>query len=1363
MTNVFDKQYLLDVKKKKDALVSRLQNLAKELASIEQGPAQHQKIRDIIPVLSSPDFVKHKDRDVKLLVAVGLVDILRIAAPDPPVPDARIKDIFALFGEQLRTLVQPDSDGYARAFHILEMLAVVKSFLIVTESPEDDLMTNLINSLFAALVPAHGHKVQQYVLEIIAGSIEEVEYIPQSVLDSVLMHLVTKSDDNSAQYAMARSVVVRAADKLQPYIGDFLNDHLSGKRSTTSELTDHVYELIFELSQCAPSTLLTVLPNFANELKQDDLDLRCQAVKLLGRIFEEPQSSIAATNNTLWHEYLQRFVDKDTQVRHEMICHAGRIVEHHSALASELLAQLNQRLLDPDDKLRRETVMSICQIATKNLAAVSKDVLESVGARLSDKKFVVRKETLKQLSALYSSCLKNQGETVLDDDEELAAKLAWIPSKVISNYAVPAAPVDEQYLKFQIEKLLDEQLLPTGSVEVRSRALVRLYVRLDSAAKDALLRLWRDKRVYQADVQKFILAHEQKEGVEQAIKILARLPDPTGGEAADHLNQLQELKDKKIFKLLSSLADPTTKYADIAAAKPDIAKRIGSKNTLLNYVQPLMLKLAMTTICKEGIPVIFRTVQDREDDSLSSAALGLLVEVAKQFPSLFTESHDAILALISSEDSSIVEGGLQLLMKTSLALPASAKRTCVSQLRKLASEGDVSQTKLAVRALIALPDTERDVAALAKELKGDLKDSSSRLTPALKAFVQLAGFAKVVFADFADAVLKYVANDVLGSKASKLITAEAKATGVQLLGRFLSSVGSQAEADSANVQIAFKTLASLLKTRGVSDGKSSKQAECETVYLSAVHATLRIARHAQWDNQLSGHVFHDVAAAAFHHADHVRRDVLQKCGKGLASKWLQAKYMTLLAILAADSDAEIKHQAKLFLAHVIRQRRLYLQQRDDLSISSPQGAVLLPEYALLVLVHVLAHSVWDDDDKESSIKEAIRYLSPFLDQTLANVDNFSFIVNIVSDIKLHDDAFREGSRTAIFAIAELVLLLVKHKSVGKHVAQLPAGTRIFLPKRFYVKRQEDDGKREENETKVLLKSYLPEGFSLDKVSGTTPKKSTPSKKLVAESGDEDSDESGPRRKAVVNKSPKRKSAKQLTLTGDVADVPDVKVKKPARKAKKAAIVEDSDDEAPEPMKKPQLTKGGKRKSAQAPVSEGEQEDEVDPSEKRVRAKTARKSAAADEEETDAKSKAAPAQPSKAGRKRKSAAAESAAAPAPPASRKRKSADDTDAGPAKSPKVAVPKKGEAAASTPEAGSADDIKSPVRKRKAPAAAAASKAKRATKEKVAPVKEIVNPVSPKSPAKRTGKAKPSRDDLEMKDTVEELQETHRVTRRR
>jgi len=72
-------------------LLRRLESLAKELRSLEQEEVERDSLLTAAADLASQQLVGHKDRGVKAWAACGLVDILRLCAPDAPYTGKELK------------------------------------------------------------------------------------------------------------------------------------------------------------------------------------------------------------------------------------------------------------------------------------------------------------------------------------------------------------------------------------------------------------------------------------------------------------------------------------------------------------------------------------------------------------------------------------------------------------------------------------------------------------------------------------------------------------------------------------------------------------------------------------------------------------------------------------------------------------------------------------------------------------------------------------------------------------------------------------------------------------------------------------------------------------------------------------------------------------------------------------------------------------------------------------------------------------------------------------------------------------------------------------------------------------------------
>ncbi len=86
------------------------------------------------------------------------------------------------------------------------------------------------------------------MLDVLAACLSELEVIPPSLLDAILLGLLPEAKAESpASYQLTQLFVSRAYAALYQPATAFINAVLTGKGGGGSELEEHVYHLIYEL------------------------------------------------------------------------------------------------------------------------------------------------------------------------------------------------------------------------------------------------------------------------------------------------------------------------------------------------------------------------------------------------------------------------------------------------------------------------------------------------------------------------------------------------------------------------------------------------------------------------------------------------------------------------------------------------------------------------------------------------------------------------------------------------------------------------------------------------------------------------------------------------------------------------------------------------------------------------------------------------------------------------------------------------------------------------------------------------------------------------------------------------------------
>lgn len=143
--------------------------------------------------------------------------------------------------------------------------------------------------------------------------------------------------DNPAAYQLAFAVLRRITSIILIPISTFLNRILVGSSNETigrsgSELTEHIYSLLYELHRVSPELLSRVIPNLCLQLQVEEEDIRMKAVKLLGSLFASSHAEYAKEFSRNFRDYLSRFNDLSPEIRLEMVENCTVILQNKTSL-----------------------------------------------------------------------------------------------------------------------------------------------------------------------------------------------------------------------------------------------------------------------------------------------------------------------------------------------------------------------------------------------------------------------------------------------------------------------------------------------------------------------------------------------------------------------------------------------------------------------------------------------------------------------------------------------------------------------------------------------------------------------------------------------------------------------------------------------------------------------------------------------------------------------------------------------------------------------------------------------------------------------------------------------------------------------
>jgi len=375
-----------------DELIRRLKVLATTFQSMGQEENAYDEYVPVCLHLAEEGFLHHTSRDVRLLVACCLADILRIYAPEAPYKDQeQIKIIFKFLIGQLEGLKDPKDAAFKRYFYLLENLAYVKSFNMCFDLDDaQEIFCSLFELIFSIVNDEHSAKVKSFMLDVLCPLISECDTVSNELLNIILGNIVEPIKTSKKNtYQLAKDLIIKCSETLEPYIQNFFNQVLiCGKDESNLFISQKVYDLIYELNHICPLILISVIPQLEYKLKSSDEAERVSSVSLLAKMFSEKGSSLAVNHAPLWQAFLGRFNDICVPIRIKCVQYSMHFLLNHTELREDIVDTLRLRQHDGEENVRFEVVKAIVATAKLDFGVVSENehLLNYVKERTLDKK-----------------------------------------------------------------------------------------------------------------------------------------------------------------------------------------------------------------------------------------------------------------------------------------------------------------------------------------------------------------------------------------------------------------------------------------------------------------------------------------------------------------------------------------------------------------------------------------------------------------------------------------------------------------------------------------------------------------------------------------------------------------------------------------------------------------------------------------------------------------------------------------------------------------------------------------------------------------------------------------------------------------
>nr|XP_009764548.1 PREDICTED: sister chromatid cohesion protein PDS5 homolog A isoform X5 [Nicotiana sylvestris] len=999
----------------KDTLVNLLKQANRAFAGLKQSESLKSVIKPLSSSLVKHSLLLHKDKDIRLLVGICFCEIIRVLAPDPEFTDAVSRqDIFRLLVNIFAELDDTKNPYFSLRVQLLETVAKLRFCLIMLDIGCEDLVKKLFKNFFTVLREHHPPSMVSAVVSIMSQILEEKmkekmqekerssselltfeKKVSEPLLDVVLQNLLKEAKGASrASHQLAVSVIEKCSEKIEDIVSGFLRSCILNRDAVQSEIKEYYHDIIYEIFQCAPQMLLSVIPSLMNELLTDQVDVRIKALGLMKRIFSLPGNHFAQDYHQLFVEFLNRSCDKSAEVRLiTLSCAKAFYMTNPSAKESlKVLAALQDRLLDSDDRVRSEAVTVMCDLARHKLKSNTHELITLVAERLRDKKVSVRKKALKKLLELYQEYCTQCAAAIMDFN----AHFEQIPCKILM------LCYDRDCKEFKpqrMEIVLADSLFPGSlSVEDRTRHWVFMFSLFTPCHLKALNAILSQKLRLRNELQVYLtLCNKDKEEVSEEVekkmkmsivKMSASFEDTT--KAQDCFRKLDMVKNSRIFNLLGKLLNEQ-KTEDAQTTRDNLLREIGDKNPHAEFLQLLSMKCSFNLFGSEHVCCILRHLADDRfrNKHLEDSSVQLLLTILSAFPSLLRGLETEFQLLLSKEIIPFNERLIQILAKEGSHMLINLG-DIYPFLEKVCLEGRRVQSKLAVSAIAALMSPSEQ--SLSKELCKKLVDSlhlGKQLPTVLQSLGCLAQHSVLAFQVHEEVVTRYIIEEIFqlnygamledpnlleNASSECSVSCQLKIFGLKTLVR--SFLPHQSAAVSRPINFLLDIILEMLQKGDFYGGSiSSSDSDKTHIRLAAAKSVLQLSR--RWDSLISPQLFRCTVLTA-------KRLFVKKVQKLLREHKIPCRYACAFPFAATDSPEDLQQISLKYMEEFVQE---YGNTARINQISTMPGHVTgLPVYVVVFLIHILAHDPNFPTADHHDANFCVQFFSPLVFSLQALVD-----------------------------------------------------------------------------------------------------------------------------------------------------------------------------------------------------------------------------------------------------------------------------------------------------------------------------------------------------------------------------------------
>ncbi|XP_042393819.1 sister chromatid cohesion protein PDS5 homolog A-A-like isoform X1 [Zingiber officinale] len=1067
----------------KDALVKLLKDAEVALSKLNQSSSLQISLGPLTNSLSHINLLQHKDKEVKLLVAVCLSEIMRILAPNAPFTDEIFKHVFRLIIDTFMDLGDTASPYFTRRTKILESVAALKCCVIMLDIDCEDLVLDMFKVIFSVIRHGHQRSLFQAMLSIMTLLIEEK--VTQPLLEIILRQLV-KTEKQGASFRLAVSLIQNCAGKLEPSICSFL---------TSCNFDNDTCEIILEIFQCAPQILTSIIPNLTQELLTEQVDIRLRAVRLVGNLLAKSELRFGQKYYAFFVEFLNRFSDKSTEVRIATIECARECYMAHpfGKEAHDILSVLEGRLLDFDDKVRLAAVFAVCYLAKSNLTCFPSEIVLQAVERLRDKKVSVRKKVLDELLVLYHAyCNKcSEGLLALNDHYE------QIPCKI---FGFCFEKDCKEFSQHNLEQILADGMFPASlSVKERIKHWITFFSMLKLPHRRALKSILHKKWRFQVDLKEYLSLRDKEKEItsEDAcnrilllhMQMSSSFSDPS--KAVECFQKLQQMKDNNIFKILLALADEYVSPSAIHSIHVSLLKKIGDKHPYCDFFNTLSRKCSYSIFTAEHVHCILEAIISEKDNQskVMHASLDLLIVILSIFPMLIRGAEEFLLKLFSMGTAMYNEKALQILSTAGQHISVEL-RDIYPFLEHKCLEGTRNESKLAVSAMSSLNCTTSDCtfATLCKKVV-DYLHNENHVPTLLQTLGCISQYSPSSYELYKKEIKHFVVQELLCSKGhvsdseqtfsidNTMCSSLCKLKIYALKSLVRSFLPHQPLKLQHEVNEFFSILSDLFLEDGIMSNNGISQNDMVHLRLAAAKCALRLA--TRWDFHIPPKLFQLVIMSARDPSFTLRKALIYKIHKLLNEQAIPDRYACAFALASMDCVGQLRDDSMKFLNEFLKMRsRQFSIKIDD--VAQKRDAIANtkhPGYVVVFLIHVLAHDKNFPPDNCQDYEAYAEFLSPLIImlQALVHLGDkqndasqiTSYMLGIFSAIQKADDAVDAICTHKLHVLSKIGSLAIKHLTMHCKIS-LDASHLVLLPSLYFKVCQDANDQGRSTATDKLL-------------------------------------------------------------------------------------------------------------------------------------------------------------------------------------------------------------------------------------------------------------------------------------------------------